>query len=685
MEKRWRVTNNLAFRIIASIIFLLLVFSTIVSGIGYFRFTHSIVDEYSEFSYRISQTAASYIDADQLDHYLECNGDDESWRSTNELLDGLCQTQGTTFIYAIEVDPDYDAYTVVFNVTASDSGYSGDDVWTIGHVQATSNDDYKRIYEDIYENGLERETLVRDTNLNGADPHLNTLAPLRGSDGEVKGIIAVQISMDDLVASRKVYLRWVAATLAGLVVISSVCAWIFFNQQIIGPVQAVTKEARRFALEATPAAGDVLENISRINEIEMLASSIDKMESDTLAYIDNITAATAEKERIGTELSLATRIQADMLPSIFPAFPSHPEFDIYASMSPAKAVGGDFYDFFLIDDDHVALVIADVSGKGVPAALFMMVSKILLKNFAMTGTRPSIVLEVANKQICANNREEMFVTVWLGILEISTGKLIAANAGHEYPVLKRPDGPFEVIKDKHGLFVGGMEGICYKDYELQLEPGSKLFVYTDGLVEATNADGEQFGMRRAVEVLNRARELSPEEIIEEVDAAVDAFVGEAEQFDDLTMMCVEYRGPRPAQDPAIPKITVDAVIPNVDVVTDFVNAELEAHDCPFKVQMQLDVAIDEVFANIARYAYGDGVGTATVRVEHESDPRSVTITFIDSGIPYDPLQHEDPDTTLPAKDREPGGLGIFIVKKTMDDMTYERVGNENVLRIKKLY
>ena len=199
-----------------------------------------------------------------------------------------------------------------------------------------------------------------------------------------------------------------------------------------------------------------------------------------------MTRVTAEKERIGTELALATRIQADMLPNIFPAFPDRTDFDIYATMDPAKEVGGDFYDFFLIDDDHLCMVMADVSGKGVPAALFMMASKIILRNNAMMGKSPAKILGPTNA-ICSNNQEEMFVTVWLGILEISTGKLTAANAGHEYPVMKRPDGRFELLKDKHGFVVGGMEGVKYKDYELQLEPGAKLFLYTDGVPEATDA------------------------------------------------------------------------------------------------------------------------------------------------------------------------------------------------------
>ena len=249
-----------------------------------------------------------------------------------------------------------------------------------------------------------------------------------------------------------------------------------------------------------------------------------------------------DASRIDAELSMATRIQSDMLPGIFPAFPERNEFDIFASMDPAKEVGGDFYDFFLVDEDHLCMVMADVSGKGVPAALFMMASKIILANNAMAGKSPAQILTDTNDAICTNNREEMFVTVWLGILEISTGKLVAANAGHEYPSVKQPGGEFVCLKDKHGFVIGGMSGYRYKEYELTLEKGSKLFLYTDGVPEATDSDKNMFGTENMLAVLNRDEGASSEQIVQNVREAVDAFVGSAEQFDDLTMLCFEYKG-----------------------------------------------------------------------------------------------------------------------------------------------
>lgn len=248
-----------------------------------------------------------------------------------------------------------------------------------------------------------------------------------------------------------------------------------------------------------------------------------------------------EKERIGAELHVATQIQSSMLPCIFPAFPEYQEFDIYASMNPAKEVGGDFYDFFLVDKDHLALVIADVSGKGVPAALFMMISKTLLKNAAQAGLSPKEALQKVNNQLLESNEAEMFVTVWLGIYEISTGRLTAANAGHEYPALKRAGGKFELFKDRHGFVLAGMENTRYREYEIQLNEGDILFVYTDGVAEATDNDNQLYGAERMLEALNRRADAGPKELLEEVKSDIDGFVGEAMQFDDITMMALKIR------------------------------------------------------------------------------------------------------------------------------------------------
>ena len=284
------------------------------------------------------------------------------------------------------------------------------------------------------------------------------------------------------------------------------------------------------------------------DEIEELARSFEKMNGEVREYIRRLSEVTAEKERIGAELSVATRIQANMLPSIFPPFPDRSDMDIYATMHPAKEVGGDFYDFFLIDSSHLGVVIADVSGKGVPAALFMVIAKTLIKNRTLMGGTPAEILAFVNNQLCENNEEEMFVTVWLGILDLTTGLMTAANAGHEYPALKRKGGSFELFKDKHGFVLAGTENSRYRDYEIQFEPGDTLFVYTDGVTEAANADKELFKTSRMVEALNRHTTEACEPLLREMQKEIQSFVKAAPQFDDITMLALTYYGQEPCAD-----------------------------------------------------------------------------------------------------------------------------------------
>ena len=326
-------------------------------------------------------------------------------------------------------------------------------------------------------------------------------------------------------------------------IIIALTASFFLSRHIVKPIRMLTEEVGSME-------GDNLDftwNLDTGDETQALADSFQSLTQRMKAYIRDIETITADRERISTELSLATRIQGSMLPSIFPPFPNRPEIDLYAVMEPAKEVGGDFYDFFLIDEDHLCLVMADVSGKGIPAALFMMMAKIILANNAMMGLSPAQILSETNNAICDHNEEEMFVTVWLGIMEISTGKITVANAGHEYPMVMK-NGKFSLLKDKHGFVIGGMDGVKYKEYEIDLEPGDKLFLYTDGIPEATDADNQLFGMDRMLDALNQNPAASPEQVLSNLRSSVDDFVKDAEQFDDLTMLCVEYKG-KPAQTP----------------------------------------------------------------------------------------------------------------------------------------
>ena len=310
--------------------------------------------------------------------------------------------------------------------------------------------------------------------------------------------------------------------------------------RITDPLNTITRRVaslgvqnRQFMMEDVYRTGD---------EIEVLAESFAKQSARTMLYIDQIKRVTAEKERIGAELDMASRIQSSQLPRLFPPFPDRKEFSLYASMDPAKEVGGDFYDFFMIDDDNMGLVMADVSGKGVPAALLMMVSRVLIKSGLQNGKSPAETLESVNNQICESNDAGFFVTVWCAVLEISTGKGIAANAGHEHPVLRRAGGLYELQIYKHSMPVGTMEDIPYRQHAFQLHPGDSIFVYTDGVPEATNGEKELYGAERMLAALNKDPDALPEKIVLNMTQDINSFVDGAEQFDDITMLSFRYMG-----------------------------------------------------------------------------------------------------------------------------------------------
>ncbi len=382
------------------------------------------------------------------------------------------------------------------------------------------------------------------------------------------------------------------------------------------------------------------------------------------------------------DLTVASAIQQNMLPRIFPPYPDRREFDLYASMTPAKEVGGDFYDFFLVDDDHLALVIADVSGKGVPAALFMMVSKVLIKNRLQAGDSPGDAISNVNDMLANGNTNSMFVTVWCCVLEIPTGKMIVVNAGHEHPAIRRKSGEYELCIYDHSTMVGMFDGLPFDEHTFTLNPGDSLFVYTDGVPEAQNLKGGMFGTDRMLEALNRDPGVGPEEALGAVMDRIVAFRGEALQFDDITMLCLRYNG---GEIKEMKELKLKAELSAMSGVLDFIGELLDEKGCPKEIKVQIDIAVEEMFVNICHYAYAPDTGDAVIKVSFEEDPRAVSITFIDSGVAFDPVAKPDPDVDLPIEERPIGGLGIYMVKQSMDNMYYERKDGQNILTIRKLF
>ncbi|MEG2506767.1 MAG: SpoIIE family protein phosphatase [Longicatena sp.] len=438
----------------------------------------------------------------------------------------------------------------------------------------------------------------------------------------------------------------------------------------------------------------IVKNINNINNdlqsitngnLEVRVNVRSYREFDVLSnYINTTVTALKEhmnliKEKIEKELLFAQEIQHAAIPSIFPPYPNRNDLEIYGSMFTAKEVGGDFYDFYFVGENKLAFVIADVSGKGIPAAMYMMVAKTIIKSYAESGKSVNEILDWANEKLCQQNDVGMFVTAWMGIVDLQTGVVTYANAGHNPPLLCRKGERFAYLRERPNLVLAAMEDVTYKKHELILEKGDILFLYTDGVTEAINQKEELYNEARLYEILNEHKDSSLKEICEKVKSDVDYFIGDEPQFDDITMLAFEYKG----VGKSMVELLVNATIDNITKVTEFVDKELERYDCPMKAQLQIDIAIDELFGNIAQYAYNPEVGPATVRVEVINDPLSVIITFVDNGIPYDPLTSMEPNIHLSAEERDLGGLGIYIVKKSMDNISYEYKNGQNILKIKK--
>ena len=607
-----------------------------------------------------------------------------SWLITR--VNQIKRTHKIDFLFFVLTEPPFDRQFFLFSAADINAkrGTDYEEVYTIGvevEVGASQQEEMKNAVTSGATWNDGSSSSKRESWLADAGKYVDYYA-YYGMVGDKAGLIGITFDLSKMEAEAKQdAIRGTTMSMLYQIILSMLCLLLIYYF-VLQPLRRVQQNIRTYKITKDSASVRAdLANVSLHNEIGELSGDFSELTQEIDAYIEREAAVTADKERILTELSLATSIQMDSLPSDFPAFPDRDEFDIYAVMDPAREVGGDFYDFFMIDDDHLCMVMADVSGKGVPASLFMMASKIILANNAMMGKSPARILTDTNASICSHNKEEMFVTVWLGILTISTGRLLAANAGHEYPVIKGPDGGFEILKDKHGFVLGGMDGMIYKEYEVALKPGSKVFLYTDGVPEATNRDNELFGMDRMLEALNMNPDADPQAVLANVREGVDGFVKDAEQFDDLTMMCLEYRGPGERFD----EITVDAALENLEQVLGFIDSHLEAAGCPVKTAAQIDLAVEELFVNIAKYAYTPKKGEATIRIAASEVTGEAVIAFRDHGVQYNPLSRENPDIHLSSEERPIGGLGIYLVKETMDSMTYEYEEGCNILTIKKKF
>ena len=502
------------------------------------------IEVYTNYAYSDAHLIADSISGITPTKYLETQTKDAEYYDIRYtfMTAGIYQDEFRDFYLVVPTEDDLIYISEIYhNLPEGMEDLSKDQADFLEHKEYRPGE--KEIMMDLIKRGRgepDRELFMGLRELAG-EKLATALVPIRAMDNEVQALVGVDLSVAAVWESLMNMYIMLAITIVAITCVGMIIHYRNLDRTLIQPITTL-KNGTDELVNKLDSEEAFVSGIHTGDELEALAHSIEEMDRSLKHYVRENTAITAERERLNTELELAGSIQMDMLPCDFPPFPERSEFDLYASMNPAKEVGGDFYDFFLVDEDHLALVIADVSGKGIPGALFMMMVKIMVQNCVLAGLSPKQVMEQVNEQIAENNSESMFVTVWLGILDIPSGKLTAVNAGHEYPIFKKPGGCYELIKDKHGMAVGTMEGIRYREYEMQFEPGSSLFVYSDGLPEANNRAEELFGMARTVAALNENPDLSPEETLCAVERAVDTFVGDAPQFDDLTMLCFAYHG-----------------------------------------------------------------------------------------------------------------------------------------------
>ena len=543
MKKQSRVRFSLGKKLAAIIILMGAVLSMTALVVSYETFSRSMMSYYNQLGGNLVRTLASQLDPAELDRYYETGEMDEDYYRTQAFIRDLVESNDVEYLYVVR--PHGTGVTFLFDSdmeTEESGGYADGGYCALGT--------YVDLVGGFAENldrllaGQEVEPIIqRDESFGWM---MTAMTPVLHEDGTMAGYVMADISMNDVMNTRQTFLIGLLALLAGLTAAFVVGFLLILRRKVIRPIDLLTQATGAFIQnnEEELAAGTAQVNVPQIrtgDEVEQLADAFRKMEEDMLAYIRSFMAVTAEKERIGAELNVATQIQADMLPRIFPAFPARTEFDIYATMDPAKEVGGDFYDFFLVDDDHLAVVVADVSGKGVPAALFMVIAKTLIKNHAQNRETPAEVFTHTNAQLCEGNDAGLFVTAWMAVLEISTGKLTYVNAGHNPPLLQRAGGSYEWLKSRPGFVLAGMEGMRYRENEMELHPGDRLFLYTDGVTEATDANKELYGDDRLQAALDRQGNVPVRQLLTGIKESIDAFVGDAEQFDDITMLGLEYR------------------------------------------------------------------------------------------------------------------------------------------------
>ena len=606
MTIRWYL-NKLSVKIIGSIVILVTLLTIIVGFFSYQVFTRTMLKETTEaleqsadysmnfaVKWRVSDLLA--IGAARMDELLASNfteilPDDPEWvvEATKAYFSAtadyaaICRSRTIAAIALIipDADKDYTEYTIInaYSDVYDQISDSPDDIIdepdeeinteepeatqelygseepitnrinlyepaSLGTRFPLENEELQSALRRLWERKTTNEHIIDFEGDNVIGSNITYLKAVEAGSDDPEGILVLVQSISPMVDSWNRFVVGITIIAAGMIIIGILILGIYIRTRVVKPVDKITNEAYRFARKNEKAENTLAGNVGNITEICVLAESIDKMEEDTINNMDKIAKMSRESDRMDTELSFAADLQRSVLPDAG-EFSMQRQFHVAAQMSPAREVGGDFYDFFMIDDNHLALLIADVSDKGMGAALFMAVSKMLLKARAGMGGHAAEIITYVEEKLNAENKAGMFVTVWLGIVDLTTGEVNACNAGHDFPAILTPaaDEGYRIEKTVHGPPICFLPGMGHVEYDFHLNPGDRIFLYTDGVTEAKRSDGERFGNARLVSALNEDKAIGDESLILRVKAAVEHFAGEEPQFDDITMVSFTYLGP----------------------------------------------------------------------------------------------------------------------------------------------
>ena len=523
MRKRHKLQNTVLTSFTVLAVVLILIISFVVGE----RFIRNEMENCRTTAYAYTKSAAELIDGDTIAHYLETEEKDEYYYEILDFLNSFRLNTDIQYFYVFV--PFENDLVYIWDANALKADETEIDCCELGYREEYMDGGEEVAFSVYKQNPPEEIDLFNDETYGYI---ATAYSPIFDSKGNPVAIVGVDVFMPDLQANMREFLVVVIAAIMLVVLVAILLCFIFVKRKIVNPINQI-RDASKTMVENLENEETIDVTVDTGNEIEELFDSFKQMYGDVKDYIHKLSTVTAEKERIGAELDVAKHIQASMLPCIFPAFPDRPEIDIYATMEPAKEVGGDFYDFFMVDDRRLAIVMADVSGKGVPAALFMVIGKTLIKDHTTPGRDLGKVFTEVNNLLCEANSEELFITAFEGVLDLVTGEFVYVNAGHEMPFICKAGGDFEPYKIRAGFVLAGMEGMKYRAGSMTLEPGDKIFQYTDGVTEATNINNELYGMERLGAILNQVKAGTPHDILPTVKKDIDSFVGEADQFDDI--------------------------------------------------------------------------------------------------------------------------------------------------------